>query len=69
MGCRCRARGESYASGVSGAAVYTGLDSSCDLFAGHETCPLDEASVMREGPELEAGLDVGLAFAGRTWRR
>ena len=59
----------SCASGASYAAVYTRLDNSCGLSAGHGTCPLDEASVMREVPDLEAGLDVGLAFAGRAWRK
>ena len=35
----------------------SGLGEQAD--AGHEACPLDKASVMSEGPELEAGLDVG----------
>ena len=38
-------------------AWFSGLGEQAD--AGHEACPLDKASVVSEGPELEAGLDVG----------
>ena len=42
-----------------GHAVYTGLDSSCGLSAGHELAHWMKLLSCVEGPELEASLDVG----------